>query len=74
VFALLPKIKIGDEIFITDQNGNQFVYKVTQTIVVSPKDLNVLEQGSRDERILTLQTSYPLGTALKRFIVQAEME
>ncbi len=73
VFALLPKIKIGDKIVISNQTGEQFTYIVTKTFVVSPSDLSVLDQFNKQKKVLTLQTSYPVGTALKRFIVQAEI-
>jgi LPXTG-site transpeptidase (sortase) family protein len=72
VFALLPKIKKEDEIRVSDADGNVFVYIVHTTLVVGPKDVRVLDQHNRASRMLSLQTSYPLGTALQRFIVQAE--
>jgi sortase A len=73
VFALLPQIKIGEEIFVSDNNGKEYTYTVTGTRVVSPKDLSVLDQGNYEKRVLSLQTSYPVGTALKRFVVTAEL-
>lgn len=73
VFALLPHIKTGSDIIITDQQGSQFTYKVYNQFVTGPTDLTVLEQGDGGRKLLTLQTSYPLGTALKRYIVQAEL-
>lgn len=74
IFALLTEIKTGDEIRASDARGRIFVYRVTGTKVVSPKDLGVLDQQGNSKKILTLQTSYPLGTALRRFIVTAELE
>ncbi len=73
VFAKLMAIEIGEEIEVTNASGTPFVYVVTGTKVVSPKDLSVLSQGDGTKKFLTLQTSYPLGTALKRFIVTAEL-
>jgi sortase A len=73
IFALLPKIKTGDEIVASNQAGEKFIYKVIETKVIGPKDLSVLDQQQNKRRLLTLQTSYPLGTALKRFIVVAEL-
>ncbi len=72
-FALLPKIEIGDKILLTNGQGNLFVYIVTETFVASPKDTYLLKQDPSKHE-LTLQTSYPLGTALKRFIVKAQLE
>jgi sortase A len=73
VFALLPKISIGDQIVVSDSEGKAYVYKVLETKVVNPNDASVLSQGEYKRKLLTLQTSYPLGTALKRFIVVAEI-
>lgn len=74
VFALLPKIKTGAEIIVTDPEGRFFTYTVVTTTVVQPDDLSVLDQGGHKRRMLTLQTSYPLGTALRRFLVIAELK
>jgi sortase A len=73
VFALLPKIKEGDIINISDKEGNPYTYKVTGTKVVAPNALEYLKQDL-NKKTLTLQTSYPLGTALKRFLVFAELQ
>lgn len=72
-FALLPRIKNGAEIIISDEVGNPYKYKVVETRVIAPDDLSVLDQKAYEKRLLTLQTSYPIGTALKRFIVVAEI-
>lgn len=73
VFAKLMSVRIGAEIEVTNASGTPFLYVVTGTKVVSPKDVSVLSQGDGAEKLLTLQTSYPLGTAFKRFIVTAEL-
>ena len=72
VFAGLPKLSTGDKIEITDRAGLLFVYRIIETKIVSPKDLTVLNQPD-DKKLLTLQTSYPIGTAFKRFIVVSEL-
>jgi LPXTG-site transpeptidase (sortase) family protein len=72
-FALLPRIAIGAEIILSDNRGNPHIYKVVETKVVDPDDLSVLDQRQYKKRLLTLQTSYPIGTALRRFIVVAEL-
>jgi sortase A len=73
VFALLPKIQIGDIITASNEQGQVFEYKVIETKIIKPNDLSVLSQDTGGRKILTLQTSYPVGTALKRFIVTAEL-
>lgn len=74
VFALLPKIQIGAEVVVSNADGEVFHYRVVKKAVVTPDDLSVLNQDTGGEKILTLQTSYPVGTALKRYIVTCELE
>ncbi|MFA5946641.1 MAG: sortase [Patescibacteria group bacterium] len=73
IFAPLPQIQNGEKITLTDHAGRQFVYEVFETKVVMPNDLSVLSQYEFKEKLLSVQTSYPLGTALKRFIVLARL-
>ncbi len=70
VFARLPQLQIGDELQISDAKNN-FHYRVAETKVVEAEDLTVLSQETQGQKILTLQTSYPIGTARQRFLVIA---
>lgn len=70
VFALLPTIEVGADIFITHEQKT-FHYRVVSTKEVSPSDTSILKQG--DTKMLTLMTCTPVGTALKRFVVTAEL-
>jgi LPXTG-site transpeptidase (sortase) family protein len=74
LFRPLKDVKVGDEIrFRTTRD--EFRYRVTKTSIVLPDDVSVLESTSASS--LTLITCYPfyyVGTAPKRFIVQAERE
>ncbi len=74
VFALLPKIQIGETIKVSSEEGIIYRYKVYETLIVNPNDLSVLNQDTGGKKILSVQTSYPIGTALKRFIVKAELQ
>jgi LPXTG-site transpeptidase (sortase) family protein len=74
VFALLPKIKVGDRVEIASADGTTQTFVVREAKVVAKDDRTVLSQGGRKKRMLTLQTSYPVGTALKRFVAVAELE
>ena len=74
VFATLPKVELGDKIYITNHDGRQFGYEVIDKLIVDSQDVSVLSQGDYDKRRLTLQTSWPLGTALKRYVVVAEIK
>ncbi len=73
VFALLPRIKIGAEIILTNSLGKNFHYKVTSSFAVGAGEVKWLDQGDYQKKLLTLQTSYPVGTALRRWIVRAEL-
>lgn len=72
IFTHLPKMQIGEIIQVTDSQGKIFTYKVIETKAVAANDLRVLEQP-KDRKLITLQTSYPIGTALKRFVVIGEL-
>ena len=74
VFALLPRIQVGEQIKLTDREGNLYTYIVTQTFVAEPSDTHLLSQYNNEKKMLTLQTSYPLGTALRRYMVIAELQ
>jgi len=74
VFALLPNIKIGAQIVISDSSGNKFTYLVIGSHEVPTSDVSVLSQQGYTKKLLTLQTSYPVGTALARWVVVAEIQ
>lgn len=74
VFALLPSIKTGAEIIISGQDGHVYHYIVQDQKVVASDDTSVLDQMGNTEKLLTLQTSYPVGTALKRYVVVAKLK
>jgi len=74
VFKLLVDIPLDTIIKITNKEGELFVYKVIETKIVGPKDVSVLNQYDYKHKMLTLQTSWPVGTALKRYIVIAELD
>ncbi|WKZ29123.1 MAG: sortase [Patescibacteria group bacterium] len=72
VFALLPEIKRGAKIYASNRDGNAYAFTVGGTRIVRADDLSVLADPGNEKRMLTLQTSYPVGTALRRFVVTAE--
>lgn len=74
VFALLPSIKNGAEIVVSGKDGVMYRYEVFDQFVANNTDTFLLEQNTNGKKILTLQTSYPVGTALKRYIVKAELK
>ncbi|HEX5429893.1 MAG TPA: sortase [Patescibacteria group bacterium] len=74
VFALLPRIGIGDSIVISNSQGQKFTYVVQRKMPVSTNAVQYLSQGDKSQTQLTLQTSYPVGTALERYIVIASLK
>lgn len=72
-FAPLRDVRRGDEVVVTTPAGIHR-YAVVSTRIVDPSDVTVLRPT--DGRTLTLVTCYPfdyIGTAPRRFIVQAEL-
>jgi sortase A len=70
-FKNLDELSKGDEIKITDLMGNEYIYKVTESFVVEPTDVWVVED-TPGVKTLTLITCQDSGTM--RLIVQAVME
>ena len=71
-FRRLQNIRVGDDLRLTTAEGS-YVYRVSSTSIVSPKDTSALDETTRPS--LTLVTCYPfyfVGPAPKRFIVRAE--
>ena len=73
IFALLPQVPIDAEILLTNRSGRQFRYQVQDKQIVQPTQTEFLSQDTNGEKWLTLQTSYPVGTALQRYIVLAKL-
>ncbi len=69
VFYLLSKLEKGDEVDLF-YNGQRYRYKVINTTVVDPSQVDYLTRKSNKE-LLTLQTCWPPGTTLKRLLVIA---
>ena len=70
VFARLSKLEVGDE-FIVYYDQKQYTYRIYDKFEVQPTNVDVLSQPS-DKKMATLMTCTPVGTALRRLIIQAE--
>lgn len=70
-FYDLDKLQNGDNVYLTDSEGNRYEYQVFKKAVVSPTDVYITEPiGGRN--IITLQTC-TLPDYSQRLVVQAEM-
>lgn len=69
VFVLLDRMVVGDT-FTVNYNSQQYVYQVTETKVVEPTDLSVLNSSGAHE--LTLITCSPPGTSWRRLVVKSK--
>lgn len=74
VLKPLVDIPIDTKVLVTNHQGELFIYKVKETKIVGPKDVSVLDQYNYEKTMLTLQTSWPVGTALKRFIAVCQLD
>ena len=75
IFKDLNNLTIGDTVSIktVQKNGRIIVYHyvVTDKQIVAPDDQKIFENSPTPT--MTLSTCWPLGTALKRIIVKAEL-
>jgi sortase A len=65
------KLEKGDEIYVTDSEGNRYTYRVFRSFVTDPTDLSVTEPVE-GKNVLTLQTC-TLPDYSRRLITQAEL-
>lgn len=72
-FAGLPKVKMGDEVYL-DVLGQRFVYIVSGIKIVDPRDVGVIYPPDNAGRYLTLMTCVPPGFNTKRLIVLAKLK
>lgn len=70
VFSLVPKLVKDDTIRI-HENGKTYTYKVVETKIVNPDQVEVANQTATP--VLTLMTCWPVGTTQQRFIVHAAL-
>jgi LPXTG-site transpeptidase (sortase) family protein len=69
VFALLDKLENGDRIEIRKGRKSYF-YEVNDKKIIKPGEVEILQNTQKET--LTLMTCWPIGTSLKRLIVQAQ--
>lgn len=71
IFYLLKDVSIGDQIIVFFQN-QRFNYIVSDTKIVDPSQVDILNNAQKTPEQLILQTCWPPGTTWKRIIVTAK--
>ncbi len=69
MFYNLKKLRVGDNLFITDRNLGKVEYEVFQINIVLPENTDCLDALTRNEREVTLITCTSTGE--KRIIIKA---
>lgn len=69
-FLDLDQLVAGDEIRFSMGNG-EFVYRVRETLIVSPKDMWVVDQATNPE--VTLIACHPKHSARQRIVVKGDL-
>lgn len=72
VFALVATLVNGDEIIVY-YNQHKYTYRITDRAIVEPGDTQVLSSRDPNKKELSLMTCWPVGTALERYIIFAEL-
>lgn len=70
-FVHLDRLQPGDEIEVAGLDGRVATYRVTDTVIVSPSDIWIVEQT--ETPMLTLFACHPRGSARQRIVVRAEL-
>lgn len=70
MFGKLSKAEIGDEVKLTDLNGNSVIYAVYNKYVVEPTDVSCTSQLTNGQREITLITCTNYGQ--ERLVVKAK--
>ena len=72
-FFDVDKLEPGDEIIATTLSG-RYVYRVTDTRIVSPSDYWVVATTDPGKATITLTSCHPKWTARERIIIVAELD
>lgn len=70
IFANLNQLRAGDLVYIYYQ-GKKIVYRMNKSFVVQPSQVEILAQTA--EPTITLMTCTPIGTNLRRLVIQGEL-
>jgi sortase A len=67
----LDHLENGDQIIVYYKQ-KKFVYEVHGKTVITPGDVSVLKKESKEPE-LSVMTCWPIGTTLKRLVVNAKL-
>lgn len=70
IFVQLNRLAVGD-LFYLDYGGKRYTYKVSQTKVINPNQIDQLNLGT-DKPYATLVTCDPPGTVARRLLIIGE--
>jgi len=70
VFAALDKLETGDRVIVY-YNKHKFEYKIVNKYVARPQDVQLVHP--ENEAKITLFTCWPIGTNLKRLVLEGEL-
>lgn len=70
-FNRLDELTIGDMMYFSDAMGREVIYKVTETLIVTPDDIWITYETG--EPIATLFACHPKGSARNRIVVRAAL-
>jgi sortase A len=70
-FADLDDLREGDLVTMTDGRGIEIMYRVTETMIVEPRDMWIANDTATPS--LTLFACHPKGSARYRIVVVAEL-
>lgn len=70
-FHDLDRLQIGDSVSVTGFDGRVAEYLITETVIVTPSDMWIVEQT--DVPMVTLFACHPKRSARQRIVVRAEL-
>jgi sortase A len=73
-FRHVDQLVPGDELIVTMLDGQQYVYLVTGTEIVSPADYHVVMTQDPDVAMLTLTSCHPVFTSKERIAIHAVLD
>jgi len=70
-FIDLHKLRVGDIVTMTDNEGYDVMYRVSETMIVEPSDMWIT--FDRPTPTLTMFACHPIGSAAQRIVVVAAL-